>query len=322
MDQEREQSGGNETAASDDGAGPKSDSRLWLTALLVVVTLLLPSNLLAQRNGRSAAYQDGLSVSLAAGAMVPSDATANFYSGIENNANTIYRVLHSTAYGPQIWSELTTQNLISSGVENYTQLQVAEYGKLHYQVAVQLQFGLRYDYPKNNWGWLLQFDYARLAATGAFLIDATNGTGLLSNMNRYVTCPISGEEVRLFIDMGVAKRFRMRNGFDIGLEGGICANNVRVASNKMQIAGRSYNILDLWGGSSPAPYTQEYEYVNQGGLGFGAFGTITYGITLHNLSSLSVGYSAHYSKISLQGYGTFAFQHLLFLRMDWAPRLA
>ncbi|MDY5969737.1 MAG: hypothetical protein SPJ13_06990 [Bacteroidales bacterium] len=322
MDQERERSGGsNETAASDDGAGPKSDSRLRSAALLIVVVLSFPYIIHAQRMGLNAPYPDGLSVSLSGGAMWPSNATANFYNGSEDNVNTIYRVLHSSAYGPQIWNELTSLNLISAGVDNYTQLQVAEYGKMRYRTAVQLQLGLRYDYPRNNWGWLLNFDYARLSARGVFLIDATNGTGALSNMNRYVTCPISGEEERISIDLGVAKRFRMRSGFDIGVEGGICANNTRVANNDMQIAGRNYNILDLWGGSEPTPYSQEYEYLNQGGIGYGVFGSITYGMTLPGLSSLSVGYSAHYSKIILERYETFAYQQLLYIRLDWAPRM-
>ena len=321
MDTEQERSSGsNDGAASDDGAGPKPHSRLWLAAALAALAMLLPRCLTAQR-AASGTYADGLSVSLTAGGMLSSNHTANFYSGIEGNANTIYRVLHSAAYGPQIWADLTSQGSITSAVSNYGQLRVAEYGAMRYKTAVQLHMGLRYDYPRANWGWLLLFSYARLTAAGAFLLDATNGTGPLTNKGRYVSCPLSGEEVRLGIDAGVAKRFRLRNGFDIGVEGGVCANNTRVESSVMHIAGRNYSILDVWGGASPDAYTQEYEYMNQGGLGYGLFGTVTYGITLRSLSSLAIGYSAHYLRINLEGYQSFAMQHLLFVRIDWAPHV-
>lgn len=261
------------------------------------------------------AHQRGLSLSLGAGVMFPSDRTANFYNGSEGNANTIYRVLHSERYGYPIWLALTDQNLISDAIGSYSQLAVAEYGDMNYRVGVQLQFGFRYDYAQ-GWGWLLKFDYTKLLATGAFLIDATNGTGILSNSGRYITCPIEGEEKRIFIDAGLSKRFRLDNGFDIGVEGGVNISNVKVESNDIQVANTVYNILDLWNGQSPSSYTQDYEYINQGGLGVGGFATVDFGLTLPDLTALTMGYTCYYTKINLQGYSQHAFQHLLFLRVD------
>lgn len=261
-------------------------------------------------------FQSGLSLSLGAGVMRPSDATANFYNGQEGNANTIYRIIHSTGFGYQIWEDLSTQNLIDgSAITTPFQLQVAEYGDMHYRLGVQLHVGFRYDY-NGGWGWLVGVDYCKLDASGAFLIDATNGTGLLSNENRYVTNPIEGQEKRIYIDLGLFKRFRMEHGGDIGLEGGININNVKVVSNNIQIAGETYSILDVWNGQSPDPYTQSYDYVNQGGIGLGSFLTADYCYTLPNHTSLALGYTCYYNTINLEGWKRQAFQHLVFLRVD------
>lgn len=260
-------------------------------------------------------YQTGLSLTLGAGVMFSGNGTANFYNGSEGNVNTIYRILHSERYGYPIWQALTEQNLISDAVSNYSQLTVAEYGDMDYNLGVQLQFGFRYDLAE-GWGWLIKFDYCKLTARGAFLIDATNGTGILTNTNRYITCPIVGEEKRIFIDMGISKRFRMNNGLDLGVEGGLNINNVKVVSNDIQVAGTVYSILDVWNGNMPSDYTQDYEYINQGGLGLGGFATADVSYTLPNLTSLTLGYTCYDTKINLQGYEQYTFQHLIFLRVD------
>ena len=268
------------------------------------------------RRRRRDSFQTGLSLSLGAGVMRASDATANFYNGQESNVNNVYRILHSNGYGYQIWNDLNTQNLIDgTAITKPAQLRVAEYGNMHYRLGVQLHVGFRYDYD-GGWGWLVDFDYCKLSARGVFLIDATNGIGLPTLENRYVTCPIVGQEKRIFVNLGLSKRFRMHHGGDIGLEGGINVNNVKVVSNDMQIAGSTYSILDVWGGQSPDIYTQAYDYINQGGIGAGGFLTADYSFTLPNLTALTLGYTCYYTTINLQGWRNQAFQNLLFLRVD------
>lgn len=292
---------------------PSASISLFSSTLTSTGQCYSTSYALRRRRGN---FQTGLSLSLGAGVMRPSDATANFYNGQESNVNNIYRIIHSSGYGYQIWENLSTQNLIDgSAITTPFQLQVAEYGDMHYRLGIQLHVGFRYDYD-GGWGWLVGFDYCKLDAKGAFLIDATNGTGLLSNENRYVTCPIVGQEKRIYIDLGLFKRFRLDHDGDIGIEGGLNINNVKVVSNDIQIAGMTYSILDVWNGQSPDPYTQSYDYINQGGIGLGGFLTADYSYTLPNLTALTLGYTCYYNTINLEGWKKQSFQHLVFLRVD------
>ncbi len=310
---------------ADDGAGPfKWWLSLFLLPLLFIEVyahgnntngVLYPSSHLLHFAQQRGYHQIGLSLSVGGGVSFISNNTADFYSGRPGNANTINRVLHSERYGHPIWMALTERGLISDAVSNYQQLQVAEYGIMDYALGIQLHFGFRYALKK-GWGWGFKFDYSKYNVRGAFLLDATNGTGILSNEGRYISCPIAGAEKRIFFDLGVSKRFRLSNGFDIGIESGLNINNVTVLNNDIQVGGVATSILDVWNGQSPTDYVQEYEYINQGGLGLGAFAALSYGITLPNLTALSLVYTAYYTKINLEGHERYTFQNLISVRID------
>lgn len=310
---------------SSDGAGPVAPdeggpSRRCLRLCLVRTGLLL--TLLTSAFAVSAQYaqdatQRGLSVTVGAGVMESSNRTANFYNGSEGNANTVLRILHSQMYGPQIWADLTEQDLITSAVGSYQQLQVVEYGNMFYRMAVQLSLGIRYDYD-NGMGWLLHFDYAKLDALGAFNISSNNGTGVLSSAGQFVRCGVAGQEKRIYVDLGLNKQVRLRNGLDLAFQLGGSAVNTTVVANDMQVAGRTYSILDVWDGQSPGAYSQMYEYMNQGGIGLGCFAGVSLGYTLANYDAISVGYTFRYDKINLMGYEQYCPQHLVTLRMDVA----
>ncbi len=336
--------GSDDAAAADDSAGP---SKWWFALLLLPLLFVevsargndiyswshptptfsshfatagqqatgarsLSPPMAIQRRGN---HQIGLALSIGGGVSFISNNTAGFYSGRPENANTINRILHSERYGYPIWIALTEQGLISDAVSNYQQLQVTEYGIMDYALGIQLHFGFRYALER-GWGWGIKFDYSKYNVRGAFLLDATNGTGVVSNVGRYVSCPIAGAEKRIFFDLGVSKRFRLGNGFDFGIDAGLNVNNVTVLSNDIQIAGVTTSILDVWNGQSPSDYVQEYEYINQGGLGLGAFAALSYGITLPSLTALSLVYTAYYTKINLYGYERYAFQNLISVRID------
>lgn len=282
----------------------------------MLLALISPAFVVSAQYAKDIA-QRGLSVTIGAGLMDASDRTANFYCGREGNANTVNRILHSQMYGPQIWTDLTELDLISSAIGSYQQLQVAEYGNMFYRLAVQLSLGVRYDYD-NGFGWLVHFDYARLNALGAFLISADNGTGILSNRDQYVRCGIAGQEKRIYIDLGLNRQFRLPNGLDLALQLGATAVNTSVLANDIQVAGISYSILDVWNGHTPDAYSQMYPYVNQGGIGIGAFAGVSLGYTMDNFDAISLGYTFRYDKINLLGYELYCPQHLLTLRMDVA----
>ncbi len=306
-DKERDRcSDGAGPAAPDDGGPLIRQSHLAIYIFLIFSVALM---------GRAVAQQgSGLSLAIDAGMLRASDVHANFYNGSEGNANTINRVLHSQAYGEEIWRNLKNAGQITDAIGDYRALTVVEYGDMHYKLAFNLDIGVRYEY-NGGWAWLLRVDYARLNAVGGFNISRDNSTGIVSG-TRYVTCDIAGQESRIAFDLGLSKRFYLRNGSYLGMDCGGRFNNTKVLGNDIRIAGATYSILDVWGGESPSAYSVPYEYMNQGGLGYGAFATLAYGFAIPGTASAAICYTLACEKINLQGYASFAIQHFFGLRFD------
>lgn len=300
---------------SGDGDGPVALQRrniipFRLCSILTLLTLFAfsPFGSFAQKH--KAPQLRGLSLVVDAGVFDASNVHANFYNGAPDNVNTLSRILYSETYGNYIWNNLTTQDLIGSSITNYRQITVAEYGDMYYKVAFQLGFGIRYDYD-SHWGWLLRADYVKLRAQGMVLLNSGKTGVILSNKDAYVSCPAMGEEERIYIDLGLLRSFKLHNGMDLEVSAGLNVNNTKVASSKIRIAGVSYSILDVWGGQSPSSYVGSYEYVNQGGIGYGGFASISTGFTIPSGTAMTIGYTFHYNKVVLAGYTAFAPHHAI-----------
>ena len=257
----------------------------------------------------------GLSLTVDFGVMRPGNFHANFYNGNPRNVNTLQRILYSETYGNSIWNNLTTQNLIGSSVANYNQITVAEYGDMYYRMAFQLGMGFRYDYENTGWGWQVKFDYAKLHAQGLVLLNSGHNTAFLTNQNAYVNCPTAGTEERIYLDLGLLYTFKVGNGLDLELGLGGNLNNTKVESSDISIGGITYSILDIWGGQSPSSYVGSYEYVNQGGIGYGGYVSVAFGFTLPIGTAMSIGYTFHYNKVILEGYNAFAPHHVVKLNV-------
>ena len=263
----------------------------------------------------------GLSASINVGMLIANKKQAEFYSGRPENANTVDRILHSESYGYQIWNDLVDGGYISpSAITSPDQLRVVEYGQMHYKLTYQIGLGIRYDL-ESTWGFLLRFDWSRLTAAGAFNLSSTNGTGILQNDNQYIQCEIGGREDRINIDLGILKRFYFSENIALEIDLGFNLNNLKVKTNAMEIVGRPYDILDIWGGNSPSSYTASYEYVNQGGIGYGGFAglAVCYVIGHSGMGSIDLGYNFYYERLKLEGYTGFAPQHSIFLRFNLQP---
>lgn len=282
--------------------------------MLLFFLLLSPSLCFSQKS--DAARLRGLSLTVDFGVLKADNFHANFYNGNPDNANTLLRILHSESYGHGIWNNLSENDLISSSIANYNELTVAEYGDMMYKLAIQLGMGFRYDFENSEWGWLTQFNYAKLHAQGLILLNSgRNNSYTLTNQDAYVNCPATGVEERIYIDLGIFRKFSLSNGLDLEMSLGGNVNNTKVESSDVQIGGISYNILDIWNGQSPSSYVGTYEYVNQGGIGYGGFAGISVGFTLPAGTAMSVGYTFNYNKVNLEGYGSFAAHHSLRLNV-------
>lgn len=289
-------------------------------AIPFIITLFLVANLSAEDLDAHSPCGDGysfkgLSVFVDAGVTRVNNFHANFYNGAETNANTIYRVMHSEGYGQQIWNDLVSQSLISpSAIQNYKQLEVLEYADMFYKLSTQIGLGFRYDFDCGL-GWLVRFDLMELDAVGGFNISSRNGTGIMTNQNQYIRCGVVGREKRINIDFGVTHRFNRNRIFEWEVDLGCNINNVSVLSNDIEVAGRRYNILDVWDDMGPGYYNEPMGYINQGGVGLGGFATIS---TCYKMmgSAIAVGYTCYYTKIRLDGYESYASQHNFFVRFE------
>lgn len=287
------------------------------TLILVVVAIALfdPAASAASAADDGKPPSPGLSFFAKAGAFWANKNTANFYSGRPDNANTIDRVLHSDTYGTQIWRHLVDQNLISpSAIGSYHQLQVAEYPDMFYRISYQIGLGLRYDYA-SGFGWLLRFDIAKLNAIGAFNLSSNNGTGILGS-DPYIRCGMLGKEDRINIDVAIARTVKLNPQLDLELNLGASIINTKVKDNLMEIGGTAYSILDVWNGQSPDYGVGSYQYINQGGIGYGVFISLLVGYSVPSMGALKIGYTCHHAKTVLQDHTAWGWQHLLGIRAE------
>lgn len=283
--------------------------------VLTIIALLTLATATATADDGKPPSSTGLSVFANAGGFWASKNNANFYSGRPDNANTINRILHSNTYGTQIWNNLVSQGLISpSAIGSYEQLQVVEYPDMYYRTSYQVGLGIRYDY-RNGMGWLLRFDLAHLQAVGAFNLSSENGAGILGS-DQYIRCGMLGKEDRINIDIAMTYRMALTSTLELEVDLGACLVNSKVKDNLMEIGGATYSILDIWGGRTPDAGVGSYEYINQGGIGYGVLMSALIGYRIRGMGAMRLGYTCYQTKTILEGYSGWGWQHMLGIRIE------
>ena len=279
--------------------------------LAIVVALLLAGAAVAD-DGKPPST--GLSIVGGASAFLASNTTADFYAGLPHNANTIERVLHSDTYGRPIWQSLVDQHLISpSSIGSHTALQVEEYPHMAYRLSLQYGLGVRYDY-RSGFGWQLRFDIAQLQAIGAFNLGSSNGAGILGT-NQYIRCGMLGREDRITIDLSLCRRVDVGGNWSIEVDLGAQLLNTKVRENLMEVGGKAYSILDVWDGRTPDAGVGEYEYLNQGGIGYGVYAGVWLGYNV-GVGFLRLGYNCLQQYVNLEGYAAWGWQHAVGIRLE------
>lgn len=281
-------------------------------AVLFAVAIMLAASATADD---SKPPSTGLSFFANTGAFWAGNATANFYSGKPANANTINRVLHSQTYGTEIWTILVQQHLISpTAIGSYNQLQVVEYPDMYYRTSLQIGVGLRYDYP-SGFGWLLRFDLDRLETVGAFNLSSDGGTGILGT-DQYVRCGMLGRENRVSAELAITRTVPLSDNFCVEIDLGASLVNTQVKDNIMEIGGGTWSILDVWNGQSPAYGTQVFDYINQGGFGYGVFIAFLAGWQVPGMGAIKAGYTCSQARTVLEGYTAWDWHHMLGVRIE------
>jgi len=287
-------------------------------ALIVTLAMLAASATADDGKPPSSSRREtGLSVFVNANGYWSSNNTANFYSGdttATDKVGGIYRILKSNTYGHEIWQNLRTERLISDAIGSEQDFIIAEFANMYYRLSYQIGMGIRYDY-ESGFGWLLRFDLAKLRAQGQWNLDATNGTGQLG-YNRYVPCGISGIEDRINIDLAITRSVALTRALDLELDIGASLINTKVKDNIITVNGHTYSILDRWGGRTPDEGVGSYEYINQGGIGYGFFASLLVGYQVPGIGALKIGYTCAQNRINLQNYTAWGWHHSLGVRIE------
>lgn len=289
-------------------------------ATLILAALLFAASATAEDGCCGVGEDDqppstGLSVFVNAAGYVAAANAAEFYSGRDDNPNKINNILHSNSYGAAIWDRLISAGRISpSAVGRYDQLTVVEFPpKMDYRLAYQIGIGVRYDYT-SGFGWLLRFDMAKLVAEGGFNLS-TGGIPLLGT-DQYITCGIFGKESRYNIDLAIAKTVPLSDLLDIEMNLGASMVNVKVEENAMEIIGSTYSILDRSDGRVPDVSTMEYEYQNQGRIGYGFFATAAMGYRVSGIGALKLYYTCRQDRITFTDRKEWGWQHAFGIRIE------
>ncbi|MBQ9417007.1 MAG: hypothetical protein IJU19_00295 [Bacteroidales bacterium] len=257
----------------------------------------------------------GLSVFVSADAYRAARNAASFYDGSPSSPNTILRILHSETYGTQIWSSLKNAGLITDAIGNYNNLTIAEYpDAIDYRISYQIGLGIRYDYP-SRFGWLLRANLAKLQAQGTFNLSTDNGTGILGS-TQYIPCGILGKEDRISLDLALTRTFPLSRNLELELDLGASLLNTKVRDNLIEIAGSTYSILDRWNGLSPSSTTGEYDYINQGRIGYGIFTSLLIGYRVSGIGALRLCYTLGHARITFADRQCWGWQHTLGIRAE------
>lgn len=271
-------------------------------AAIILAAVLAASPATADDGSSNAGSADkppstGLSVFVNAAGYIAADNAAEFYSGRDSNPNKINNILKSDLYGNTIWEHLVDAGYISpSAVGSHEQLTVVEFPpKMEYRLSYQIGLGLRYDY-QSGFGWLLRFDMAKLQAQGGFNLS-TGGVPLLGS-DQYITCGIFGKENRYNIDLALTKTVSLNDMADLELNIGTGLVNIKIEENAIDVAGATYSILDRTDGEIPSSYTAEYDYQNQGRIGYGVFATVATGYRITGIGAVKLYYTCRHDRIT------------------------
>ena len=157
------------------------------------------------------------------------------------------------------------------------------------------------------------------------LVKSVNGTGVLGS-DPYIRCGILGNEERIHIDLALSKTAPLSDALDLELNLGVSLINTKVKDNLIEVGGGTWSILDVWDGQSPDYGVGSYEYINQGGIGYGVFMSALVSYSLPGMGAIKAGYTCYQAKTVLHGgtaadgsadpYTAWGWQHMLGIRFE------
>lgn len=220
--------------------------------------------------------------------------SAGFYSGAETNENKLSYVLNNKYR----YDEL--RQLINFAD---TMILLETPSRMTYDPAVMVGFLAKYNFS-NTMGFFFQFNYVKLRTSDFFTMEIDPQPFLTEPDIRLYG--IVGQEERVNVEIGVSRYIPLSPKTRLFLEGGLNINDSEVKSHDIQIEGRTYSLINVYGSQTYVPNTslQSYE-IRQGGIGFGAFFTGGVQLSFNDNLSLDPGLSLWWKRINLAGYDAY-----------------
>jgi len=225
-----------------------------------------------------------------AGIYLPHNSTADFYSGKPENENNVNYIFKDSYWYEEIRQLLHFND--TAFVLEYPE-------KMGYSPAFSFGLFVKYDFNCNS-GIFLQFYYAKVKASDVVTIEVDPPQDYLAEPDIRL-CPIKGVEERNIVDIGYTHSFGMGKAARLTLSGGLSMNNTLVKDNSIYIADKKYNLVHIYGSRPYIPNSNQQSYeIRQGGIGFGAFGSV--GLRMEFIPSVAIepGCSLHYMKVNLK----------------------
>ncbi len=225
-----------------------------------------------------------------AGIYLPNISSADFYSGKPENENNVNYIFSNSYWYEEIRHLLNFND--TAFVLEYPE-------KMGYNPAFSFGLFVKYDFNCHS-GIYLQFYYAKVVASDVVTVEVDPPQDYLAEPDIRL-CPIKGVEERNIVDIGYTHSFGMTKTARLTLGGGLSMNNTLVKENSIYIADKKYDLVHVYGNKPYVPNGNQQVYdIRQGGIGFGAFGTV--GVRMEFAPNIAIepGCSVHYMMVNLK----------------------
>jgi hypothetical protein len=245
------------------------------------------------------------------GAYFANKYSANYYSGIPTNVNTVNYVMSNPTWNREIKQLLGVSETDIVLVDGYPL-------NMHYNVAFSGGLFMRLNFDRKN-GIFLQANYAMLRAGDVVTLKVPNA---------YLSFPdlrfeqVIGREGRVLIDLGYQRSFPLKSRINLFLQASATMCYTQMLENVFVVEGRKYNMVNIYGDQPYVPNTnQQTLYINQNAFGFGGSLGVGAGIPLTDMFGIEPGFTMQYYPANLERYPDFKPSFSLYLRilLDFSP---
>lgn len=237
---------------------------------------------------------------------------AGYYSGIPTNENNLNYIFNNQSWRHEIARLIADNNPNTSPNDS---IWIREYpADMHYKPAMSVTLGISYRFNK-HWRMTLYYSFARLVAKDVFTVGFPNYVPG-NESNDYLMYVIMGKENRSFFDLTGSYTFHVNKVVKPFIELGAQFNFVRVKSFDAIIENKTYNLLNVYGGSTyiAGAGMQELD-TKYGGPGFGFMGAAGIKFAFNKWISVDPCFYVSFGKVGLNDYKDFHFNYGAYVRL-------